>query len=151
MENQILKRRQSSIDLLIDSLQALGAQTPSLCTKIGILRLLYPHIKSAKHHGYSYGLILDILIENGFDKTTPNHFYGLLNRLRLENVSISFPGRPTTNNQLIPCIINESTLYLAKTSNVPINISSQSRSNSPTVQEMKFESREFDIDPNAYD
>lgn len=142
---------QSSMDTLIRSFSDLGEQAPSTRTKIGILRSLYPHIESAKRAGYSYSYILDNLIENGFCTITPNHFYGLLNRLRLECGSNSFPERPAMNNQQITCGIGESSLYSVKSSKVQVNVSSQSRFNPPTVEEMKLASATFDIDSNEFD
>lgn len=75
---------QTSLDKLTAAFKDLGVQAPSLLTKIGILRSLFVEIESAKKYGYSYGLILETLIKNGFKNTTLNQFYGLLNRIRLE-------------------------------------------------------------------
>jgi hypothetical protein len=139
------------MDTLISSFKELSIIAPGMRTKIGILRSLYPHIKSTKKDGYSYGFILTKLIENGFGKTTPNHFYGLMNRLRLEHGSFISLERPMINNEQITCGIGESALYLGKASDGQVNIISQSRSNPPTIEEMKLASSQFDIDPNAYD
>lgn len=75
---------QTSLDKLTAAFKALGDQAPSLLTKIGILRALFVDIESAKKDGYSYGVILETLIKSGLKATTPNQFYGLLNRIRLE-------------------------------------------------------------------
>ena len=75
---------ETSLDKLTAALKALGVQAPSLLTKVGMLRSLFNEIEAAKKEGYSYGLILETLINNGFKKTTLNQFYGLMNRLRLE-------------------------------------------------------------------
>ena len=146
-----MERHQLSMDTLISSFKELGILAPGMRTKIGILRSLYPYIESSKQDGYSYGFILVKLIENGFGKTTPNHFYGLMNRLRLEHGSFLPPELPVINNQQITCSIGEGELYLAKASNGQVNIRSQSRSNQPTIEEMKLAASTFDIDPNAYD
>lgn len=75
---------QTSLDKLTAAFKALGDQAPSLLTKIGILRALFVDIESAKKDGYSYGVILETLIKSGLKATTPNQFYGLMNRIRLE-------------------------------------------------------------------
>lgn len=75
---------ETSLDKLTAALKALGVQAPSLLTKVGMLRSLINEIETAKKDGYSYGLILETLMNNGFKKTTLNQFYGLMNRLRLE-------------------------------------------------------------------
>lgn len=146
-----MERHQSSMDTLINSFIELSRLAPGMRTKIGILRSLYPHIKAAKQDGYTYGFILNKLIENDFKETKLNEFYGLLNRLRLGDRTPSSTERPVTNNQLISCGISENPLYSRKATNEGVNISPQSRSNAPTIEEMKLASRTFDIDPNAFD
>jgi len=75
---------QPPLDKLVSALIALGDQAPTLLTKIGLLRAIFVEIESAKKYGYSYGVILETLIANGLKATTPNQFYGLINRIRLE-------------------------------------------------------------------
>lgn len=75
---------QPPLDKLTSAFKALGDQAPILLTKIGILRALFVEIELAKKYGYSYGVILEKLIANGLKATTPNQFYGLMNRIRLE-------------------------------------------------------------------
>lgn len=75
---------QTALEKLTDALKNLGAQAPTLATKIGILRSLRNEINAAKNEGYAYGVILKTLIENGFKETTVNQFYGLMNRIKLE-------------------------------------------------------------------
>lgn len=94
----------TSLDKLTTAFKNLGIQAPNLLTKIGILRSLFIEIESAKKYGYSYGLILETLIENGFKKTTLNQFYGLMNRIRLERGCANFVEK--SEEKIAPVVPN---------------------------------------------
>jgi len=141
-----MESQKTSLDVLITAFLSLREQRPRLDVKISILRFIYTEIELAKQEGYSYGEILTTLIENGFKNTTINHFYGLLNRIRLQKGL-----QPSSKTNISRNVRNfrdtrEVLMYDSKMPN-----KSMTSSTPPTLEEMKITSKTFDIDHTIFD
>jgi len=138
----------TSMERLITTFKALSIHAPGLTSKVGILRSLFNGIEAAKNEGYEYGTILAELISNGYGQTTRNHFYGLMNRIRLEQGRATQYSRQASVDHAKTCpkpacaILSksESNITNARPTQIPA-----------TVEELKTASRTFDIDPTNYD
>ncbi len=73
----------TTVESLKIAIASMGGITQGSRTKIGIVRSLFNEIEKAHGNGYSMESILKTMKESGFDeKTTLNHFYGLIHRIR---------------------------------------------------------------------
>jgi len=73
----------TTVESLKIEIASMGGITQGSRTKIGIVRSLFNEIEKAHGNGYSMESILKTMKESGFDeKTTRNHFYGLIHRIR---------------------------------------------------------------------
>lgn len=138
----------TSMKQLIASLKRLRIHAPGLTSKVGILRLLFREIEATKMEGYEYGTILGELITNGYGQTTRNHFYGLMNRIRLEQGNVTpYSHRPSINH---PNSCQTSTYAILSKSESKNSIARPTLIQA-TVEELKTASRSFDIDPTTFD
>jgi hypothetical protein len=138
----------TSMEQLIASLKRLKIHAPGLTSKVGILRLLYREIDATKMEGYEYGTILGELITHGYRQTTRNEFYGLMNRIRLEQgIATPYSPRPSTN----PTNSCQTSTYAILSKSESKDSIARPTQIQATVEELKTASRSFDIDPTTFD
>lgn len=80
--------QKTTLDNLVDAFIKKREKAP-LLGKIGLVRSLIGAIDAAKNDGFGFGVILEALMKNGFKETKINQFYGLVNRSRIEAVSLN--------------------------------------------------------------
>ncbi len=136
------------MERLITTFKALRIHAPGLTSKVGILRSLFSEIEAAKNEGYEYGTILSELIKNGYGQTKRNQFYGLMNRIRLEQGYTTQYKRQPSVDHAKTCPRPACDILSNSKPNIP---SAQPTLIPATVEELKTASRSFDIDPTNYD